>query len=39
VSKQPIFKTAAVRVERIEAGDGAAPAPEQAASAPSEARA
>jgi ferredoxin-nitrate reductase len=39
VSKQPIFKTAAVRVERIEAGDGAAPAPEQAASAPSGTRA
>jgi hypothetical protein len=28
-----------VRVERIEAGDGAAPAPEQAASAPLGARA
>jgi ferredoxin-nitrate reductase len=39
VSKQPIFKTAAVRVERIEAGDGAAPVPEQAASAPPGARA
>jgi ferredoxin-nitrate reductase len=39
VSKQPIFKTAAVRVERIEAGDGAALAPEQAASAPLGARA
>jgi ferredoxin-nitrate reductase len=39
VSKQPIFKTAAVRVERIESGDGAAPAPEQAASAPSGRRA
>jgi ferredoxin-nitrate reductase len=39
VSKQPIFKTAAVRVERIEAGDGGAPAPEQAASASSGTRA
>jgi ferredoxin-nitrate reductase len=33
VSKQPIFKTAAVRVEKIEAGDGPSPAPEQTASA------
>jgi ferredoxin-nitrate reductase len=38
VSKQPIFKTAAVRVEKIEAGDGASPAPEQTASAPVGAR-
>jgi anaerobic selenocysteine-containing dehydrogenase len=34
VSKQPIFKTAAVRLERIGAGEGTAPAPTQTASAP-----
>jgi ferredoxin-nitrate reductase len=34
VSKQPIFKTAAVNLERLEAGDGSAPAPFQTASAP-----
>ena len=37
VSKQPIFKTAAVKVERIGEGVGPAPAPAEAASAPVEA--
>jgi anaerobic selenocysteine-containing dehydrogenase len=35
VSKQPYFKTAACRVTRLRAGDGPAPAPTTAASAPS----
>lgn len=34
VSKQPEFKVAAVRVERVRAGDGPAPAPTTTASAP-----
>ncbi|AGF73655.1 hypothetical protein A605_13295 [Corynebacterium halotolerans YIM 70093 = DSM 44683] len=34
VSKQPIFKTAAARIERISGGTGAAPAPTNTASAP-----
>jgi hypothetical protein len=34
VSKQPLFKSAAVRVEKVAAGDGTAPAPTAAASAP-----
>jgi anaerobic selenocysteine-containing dehydrogenase len=34
VSKQPEFKVAAVRVERVRAGDGPAPAPTHTASAP-----
>jgi predicted molibdopterin-dependent oxidoreductase YjgC len=34
VSKQPEFKVAAVRVERVRAGDGPAPAPTITASAP-----
>jgi hypothetical protein len=34
VSKQPVFKVAAVRVERLGAGTGAAPAPTTAASRP-----
>jgi ferredoxin-nitrate reductase len=34
VSKQPIFKTGAVKVERIGDGDGSAPAPTETASAP-----
>jgi len=38
VSKQPIFKTAAVKVERIGDGDGSAPAPMQTASAPAGSR-
>lgn len=38
VSKQPIFKTAAVKVERIGDGDGGAPAPMTTASAPAEPR-
>lgn len=33
-SKQPLFKTAAVRVRRVAAGDGPAPAPTTAASRP-----
>jgi ferredoxin-nitrate reductase len=37
VSKQPIFKTAAVKVERIGDGPGPAPAPTETASAPVEA--
>jgi len=37
VSKQPIFKTAAVRVEKLRDGDGTAPAPTNTASAPVEA--
>ena len=36
VSRQPIFKTGAVKVERLEAGDGRARAPLQTASAPVE---
>ena len=36
VSKQPIFKTAAVKLERLGVGEGAAPAPRQTASAPIE---
>ena len=36
VSKQPIFKTAAVKLERLGVGEGAAPAPRQTASAPVE---
>ena len=32
VSKQPLFKVAAVRAEKIAAGDGEAPTPEVAAS-------
>ena len=35
VSKQPYFKTAACRVTRVRAGNGPAPAPTTAASAPS----
>jgi anaerobic selenocysteine-containing dehydrogenase len=35
VSKQPMFKVAAVRVDRISAGDGPAPAPTTTASRPS----
>jgi hypothetical protein len=35
VSKQPTFKTAACRVTKVRAGDGPAPAPTTAASAPS----
>jgi ferredoxin-nitrate reductase len=38
VSKQPIFKTAAVKVERLGDGPGPAPAPTETASAPVEAR-
>ena len=38
VSKQPIFKTAAVKVERIGGGPRPAPAPTETASAPVEAR-
>lgn len=34
VSKQPEFKVAAVAVERVRAGDGPAPAPDNTASAP-----
>jgi predicted molibdopterin-dependent oxidoreductase YjgC len=34
VSKQPIFKTAAVRLEKVAAGDGPAPAPTTTASRP-----
>jgi anaerobic selenocysteine-containing dehydrogenase len=34
VSKQPVLKNGAVRLERIAAGDGTAPAPSQTASAP-----
>jgi hypothetical protein len=34
ISKQPLFKTAACKVTRIRAGDGPAPAPTTAASAP-----
>jgi anaerobic selenocysteine-containing dehydrogenase len=34
VSKQPVFKVAAVRVERVRAGDGPAPAPTTTASRP-----
>jgi anaerobic selenocysteine-containing dehydrogenase len=34
VSKQPVFKVAAVRVEKIADGDGTAPAPTATASAP-----
>jgi anaerobic selenocysteine-containing dehydrogenase len=34
VSKQPLFKTAAVRVERVAGGDGTSPAPTETASAP-----
>jgi anaerobic selenocysteine-containing dehydrogenase len=34
VSKQPLFKVAAVRVERVRDGDGPAPAPEIGGSAP-----
>jgi ferredoxin-nitrate reductase len=34
VSKQPIFKTAAVQVERIGPGEGTAPVPAETASAP-----
>lgn len=34
VSKQPIFKTAAARVERLGAGDGPSPAPTNTASTP-----
>ena len=34
VSKQPVFKNAAVRVERIAAGTGPAPAPTTTASRP-----
>lgn len=34
VSKQPIFKTAAARVERLGSGDGSSPAPTNTASAP-----
>lgn len=34
VSKQPQFKTAAVRLTRLEAGTGPAPAPTNMASAP-----
>jgi ferredoxin-nitrate reductase len=37
VSKQPIFKVAAVRVEKVADGDGPAPAPEVTASQPAEA--
>jgi len=36
VSKQPVFKVAAVRVEKIADGDGRSPAPSTAASAPAE---
>jgi hypothetical protein len=35
VSKQPYFKTAACRVTKVRDGDGPAPAPTTAASAPS----
>jgi anaerobic selenocysteine-containing dehydrogenase len=34
VSKQPLFKVAAVRVEKLADGDGASPAPTTTASAP-----
>lgn len=34
VSKQPIFKTAAARIERVSSGTGPAPAPANTASAP-----
>jgi anaerobic selenocysteine-containing dehydrogenase len=34
VSKQPVYKVAAVRVERLAAGDGPAPAPTKTASQP-----
>ena len=37
VSKQPLFKNAAVRVSRLGGGDGAAPAPTTAASRPASA--
>ncbi|MBT1004070.1 nitrate reductase [Paenarthrobacter sp. DKR-5] len=36
-SKQPIFKTAAARIERVRAADGPAPAPTNTASAPASA--
>jgi anaerobic selenocysteine-containing dehydrogenase len=36
VSKQPIFKTAAAKLERLRDGDGSAPAPATTASAPVE---
>jgi anaerobic selenocysteine-containing dehydrogenase len=36
VSKQPLYKVAAVRLEKVGAGDGPAPAPAVAASAPVE---
>jgi hypothetical protein len=34
VSKQPVYKVAAVKLEKIADADGAAPAPSVAASAP-----
>ena len=37
VSKQPVYKTAAVRVEKLRDGDGTSPAPTNTASAPVEA--
>ena len=36
VSKQPLFKVAAVRIERVAAGDGPAPAPTTTASRPAQ---
>src|SRR3954454_16989967 len=36
VSKQPYFKTAACRVTKVRAGEGPAPAPTTAASAPAD---
>jgi anaerobic selenocysteine-containing dehydrogenase len=38
VSKQPVYKVAAVRIEKIAEGEGPAPAPSTTASAPAEAR-